>query len=120
MDLGLADDERRAEGQAVTGQGTSDHAVAFQYLDQPQADLHHGVVIGAGILVGDKFEGADQADAADFSDELMAGETTAQFRLQHGANGLHVLTDLDLVVDLQRLDDNGGGDGVAGISEAGA
>ena len=48
----------------------------------------------------------------------MPGEAAAQLRLQVRAHGLHVIDDVDLVVDLQRLHRDGGRYRVARIGVA--
>ena len=69
-------------------------------------------------LVGDQFDGGDQADAADLAHQRMIGETAAQFGLHVRADRADMGADFHFVVDLQRLDRDGGGDRMAGVGEA--
>jgi hypothetical protein len=55
---------------------------------------------------------ADQADAADLADQRMVGEARRRPACRCGPTGGYA-DDVALVVDLQRLDRDGGGDGMA-------
>ena len=70
-------------------------------------------------LVGDELDRADQADAAHLAHQRVVGEALARRSLlQMRADFRDMADDVDLVVDLQRLDRDGRRHRMAGIGEA--
>src|SRR5579859_6228820 len=77
LDLGVVDDQRRREH----------HGIPYRPHDEiiletmvATAHPHGGILMeeGAGALVAGQLDGADQPDAADFSDQRVIGEAILQ------------------------------------------
>ena len=87
-------------------------------LDQPRADLGAGIEVLVRRLVGHQLDRGDQADAAHLAHQLVAGEAAAQLGLHVRADLADMRADVDLVVDLQRLDRHRRRHRMAGVGEA--
>src|SRR5579862_662769 len=75
VDLGVGDDERRAEGDGIAGKRAHDEAVlAAQGFDH-RADAQLRIKARFARLVLYQLERAEQADAAHVADERMRSET---------------------------------------------
>src|SRR5690606_21975699 len=102
VDLVLADDQRRAEGDGIT-QVAYDQAIGLAALEEVEADAAHRLEAGLGLLVGYQLHGRDQADPAHLADEGMIREA-AQALLEARRDGGRVLYQLALLDDLQVLE----------------
>src|SRR5678815_917273 len=97
VDLGLPDDQRRAERHDVARHAAQDQPVVLRAADQERSDGGLRIETLFGRLVADDLHRTDEADAARLADERMIREA-ADARLQTRPDPAHLREDVELLV----------------------
>src|SRR5205823_12784825 len=117
VDLGLADDQRRAEGDDVAGHVAQYRPVMLGAAHEIRGDARLRVEALLARLVADDLDRADPSNAPRVADERMIS-VAADRRLHSRPDAANVTDDVTLLVDLQRLEGDRGRHRMRGVGVA--